>query len=99
MSFPGATFARINLGDATSSNPAIKRNGTAINFRLADDSADCAITSGAITSSSSLTISPAASVTPANNGQLTFEATSNTTITVKYKGSDGVVRSATLTLS
>jgi hypothetical protein len=46
-----------------------------------------------------LTWAPLASVTPATNGHLTFEKTSNTTITVKLKGSDGVVRSGTITLS
>lgn len=42
---------------------------------------------------------PASFSTPVNNGDLTFEATSNTTIKLKFKGSDGIVRSATLTLS
>lgn len=37
-------FTRLNLGGTTSSFPSIKRNGTAINFRLADDSADADIT-------------------------------------------------------
>jgi hypothetical protein len=46
-----------------------------------------------------LTLSPAASATPASNGQLAFEATSNTSLTVKYKGSDGTVRSVVLTLT
>ena len=46
-----------------------------------------------------ITWKPAASQTPVNNGDLTFEATSNTTVTVKLKGSDGVVRSAALTLA
>lgn len=99
VSFPGATFNRINLGDATSANPAIKRNGTGIDFRTADDASFCSIASGAITSSSNLTITPSASVTPASNGQLTFEATSNTSLTIKYKGNDGIVRSVALTLS
>lgn len=39
------------------------------------------------------------SVNPQNNGELVFECTSNTQFKVKYKGSDGVVRSGTLTLS
>jgi hypothetical protein len=43
--------------------------------------------------------SPGASVTPANNGQVTVELTNNTTLTFKAKGSDGTVRSATLTLA
>jgi hypothetical protein len=42
---------------------------------------------------------PDASVTPATNGELTFEATNNSTITVKYKGSDGTVRTATIALT
>lgn len=42
---------------------------------------------------------PPASTTPAANGDLVVQATSNTSLTFKYKGSDGVVRSASLTLS
>jgi hypothetical protein len=34
----GTSFNRIQLGGTTSSFPAIKRNGAAIDFRLADDS-------------------------------------------------------------
>lgn len=52
-----------------------------------------------ITFNANATWRPAVSVTPANNGELTFEATSDTSVTVKMKGSDGVVRSAVLTLS
>lgn len=46
-----------------------------------------------------LTLSPSASLTPAANGDLMIEATSNTSITIKFKGSDGTVRSTVLTLS
>jgi len=42
---------------------------------------------------------PGASVTPVKNGDVVIEATNNTTLTFKLKGSDGVVRSATLTLT
>ena len=42
---------------------------------------------------------PSASVNPGSNGILVVEATNDTTLTFKYKGSDGVVRTATLTLS
>ena len=47
----------------------------------------------------SLRFKPDSTSNPVNNGDLIFEATSNTQLNVKYKGSDGVVRSATLTLS
>ena len=46
-----------------------------------------------------LRLKPLASVTPSVNGELAFELTNDTTIKVKVKGSDGVVRSATLTLA
>lgn len=46
-----------------------------------------------------VTLTPPASVTPANNGEMTFQLTSDTSLTVKVKGSDGVVRSTSLTLA
>jgi hypothetical protein len=42
---------------------------------------------------------PGSTVSPTANGDLVLEATSNTSITVKFKGSDGVVRSSVLTLT
>jgi len=50
-------FSRLNFGGTTSSFPAIKRNGTAINFRLADDSADCGITASTAIFSGAVTLS------------------------------------------
>lgn len=57
-------FSRIQLGGSTSSFPAIKRNAAAINFRLADDSADAAITAAAGTFSG-LVLTPATSTSSA----------------------------------
>jgi hypothetical protein len=42
---------------------------------------------------------PAASATPVNIGDLVFEATSNTSLTLRFKGLDGVVRSVALALA
>jgi len=42
---------------------------------------------------------PPSSTTPVLNGQMVFELTSNTSLTIKVKGSDSVVRSTILTLS
>lgn len=50
-------------------------------------------------SSSNLVVKPQAVSTPVSNGDMTFELTNNTTLTIKAKGSDGVVRSATLELT
>ena len=47
-----------------------------------------------------LTLAPGASVAdPAANGQVNFELTSDTTFTIQAKGSDGTVRTGTVTLS
>lgn len=46
-----------------------------------------------------LELRPSSSRTPSSNGDLSIEATNNTTLTFKLKGSDGTVRSGTVTLS
>lgn len=48
-------FTRLQLGGTTASFPAIKRNGAALNFRLADDTADANITAGALTATGAIT--------------------------------------------
>ena len=42
---------------------------------------------------------PGTSVTPVDNGDVVFELTSNTTFTIRAKGSDGTTRSVALTLA
>lgn len=42
---------------------------------------------------------PGTSVTPVDNGDVVFEATANTTFTIKLKGSDGTIRTVALTLA
>lgn len=42
---------------------------------------------------------PGNSVTPVDNGDVVFELTNNTTLTIKAKGGDGTVRSIALTLA
>ena len=46
-----------------------------------------------------VTLKPPAISVPAAIGDLVFQLTSNTALVIKVKGSDGVVRSATLTLA
>jgi len=46
-----------------------------------------------------LVIETSNSVSPKRPGSLVFELTSNTSLTVKVMGSDGVVRSVALTLA
>jgi len=54
---------------------------------------------GAVNVDGDLIVNPSSSKSPTSNGELLFEATNDTTITVKFKGSDGVVRSGTISLS
>lgn len=44
-------------------------------------------------------IKPKAAAVPVGNGEMTFELTSDTTLNVRVKGSDGVIRSAALVLA
>lgn len=44
-------------------------------------------------------IEPQASATPNKPGQMVFQLTSDTSLTIKINGSDGVVRSVALTLA
>ena len=53
----------------------------------------------AFQSADSLIIRPPTDSTPHLPGSMTFQLTNNTTLSVKVKGSDGVVRTATLTLA
>lgn len=49
--------------------------------------------------SKGVVINPQASSVPAGVGDMTFQLTNDTTLVVKVKGSDGTIRSATLTLA
>lgn len=42
---------------------------------------------------------PGASVAPVDNGDVVFEFTNNTTLTIKGKGADGTIRTVALTLA
>ena len=49
--------------------------------------------------SDQVVINPVASATPVGIGDMVFQLTNNTTLVIKVKGSDGTVRSVTLTLA
>lgn len=49
--YAGTDFSRLQFGGTTNAFPAIKRNGAAIDFRLADDSGYCGIVSGGVNTS------------------------------------------------
>lgn len=80
-------------GDGNATWEVKTRSGDTLATRLSINS------SGAVDVAGDFVHSPSSSKNPTSNGELLFEATSDTTITVKYKGSDGVVRSGTISLS
>ncbi len=49
--------------------------------------------------SNAVVLNPVASAVPTGIGDMVFQLTNNTTLVVKVKGSDGTVRSVTLTLA
>ena len=56
-------------------------------------------TAGNLVLSGTLFQSPNANVVPPANGQLAFEVSNNTTVTLKLRGTDGTVRSLALTVA
>jgi hypothetical protein len=84
-----ARFGTLNLGTGVARDVSIIRGGVE-SVRYGSTGA---------TFTAAIIQKPAASVTPANNGELMVEATSNTSLTFKFKGSDATVRSIALTLT
>ena len=83
------------LGPAGALNSVIAFSDGAGNVRL-----DYGYTNASVWSfSSNIVLRPPASATPAVNGDLTFQATSNTSLAFKFKGSDGTVRTGSITLA
>lgn len=101
------SFDRLQFGGTTSSFPAIKRNGAAINFRLADDSAAAAVTALTFNGVALVTGGTATKylsedgtyTTPAGGGGITIGTTtitSGTSTRILYNNA-GVVGEYTLT--
>jgi hypothetical protein len=91
--FATSSFALLQLGGSTSAFPAFKRSAATLQARLADDSGFADFQARNIIEN------PVASLALAANGQHGVEATNNTTLTLKLRGSDGVTRSVALTLA
>jgi hypothetical protein len=77
--YTATDFGRLQFGGTTSSFPAIKRNAAAINFRLADDSADAAITAASISGTGIVTASSGTAIAAGgvNTAGFKFSSTAN----------------------
>lgn len=92
----GISVARgLDVYNSDSGPLNISANSAAIQFCVNNLTSACAL----FDSSGNFILRPTASITPAANGDLAFQATSNTSLTFKLKGSDGTVRSGSITLS
>jgi hypothetical protein len=79
--------AQLNTGNTA--QPYLKTVGNAVSTAYA----------ATLESPNGLAIPLLTTMTPARNSDMTFELASNTSLVVKVRGSDGVVRAATLTLA
>ncbi len=101
---PNGLAVEGNTGFGTT-NPSAKVHSVATTeqFRIGYDAANYASfivnSMGQLKMAAPLTWRPPSSYIPSANGDLTVEATSNTSLTFRLKGTDGTVRSASLTLS
>lgn len=95
-----ATFTVDAQGRLTAaSNATIAIANTAVSglgTMSTQDANNIAVTGGSV---GAITYKPASTATPANNGDMVFELTDDTTLTIKVKGSDGNVRLVALTLT
>jgi hypothetical protein len=93
-------FGTTSTGSATISDRLILNEDGHL-YPTSDNAYFCGVSVGRWQNINSvnLTLTPPASVTPANNGEVTFQLTDNTHLVIKVKGSDGTVRSNTLTLA
>jgi hypothetical protein len=90
----GTDFSRLQLGGTTNLFPAIKRNGAAIDFRLADDSAMCNISAATFYGIGTFTALASNNINIGNvnyNSQMLFISGTNTTTVLALKNDQVVI--------
>jgi hypothetical protein len=82
---------------------SIQQNGSKFGVGLSTDIVCNNISAGIVSATnlivSGITTVGLASTSSPSNSQMSFELTNNTTLTIRVRGSDGVVRSGIVTLS
>jgi hypothetical protein len=77
-------FSRLQFGGTTSSFPSLKRSGTEIQARLADDSGDATLTAGTLKSGGSALIGVGTAIPAGGNNGIGFKGTSATNFGVFF---------------
>ena len=80
----GTDFSRLQFGGTTSSFPSLKRSGTEIQVRLADDSGDATLTAGTLKSGGSALIGVGTAIPAGGNNGIGFKGTSATNFGVFF---------------
>lgn len=75
----GTTFSRVNFGTAIVTNPALKVSGAGLIVRLADDSANAALTTAALTTTGSVFVTGAGSAFGVGNTSMVNTSPTATT--------------------
>lgn len=89
----GTLFVRPHTGSNLGSDELVQLSGLASRDGIQYNATSLRFENGPIV------ITAPASVTPALNRDVAFQLTSNTSLTIKVKGTDGTVRSANITLA
>ncbi len=95
----GANIQMFGESHASLANDTLLRSGTSTKLQWDDSGSTWNFQNQDVTGIKELEFAPGTSVTPVSNGDVVIEATNNTTLTFKLKGTDGTVRSGTVTLS
>ena len=96
----GNSFEIVKVTAVVGNNWTVIRaqEGTTAQIWQPNSRIECRITAGTLSISPNVVQLPA-TITPVNNGDMSFQLTSNTQLTIKVKGTDGIVRSANITLA
>jgi len=98
LGFKASTASPALTGVPTAPTAAVGTNTTQL-ATTAFVNAEIANGTASKADKDSTVLTPATSATPPANGDLVFERTSDTSLTLRLKGTDGVVRSVALTLA
>ncbi|WP_259384370.1 hypothetical protein, partial [Bacillus thuringiensis] len=100
---PGGTGLRLRnempISFSTNRDRTMEFTNGFLNYRVGGTPVFQVSDGGQLQIQSAIYFFPGPSVTPGANGMMTLEGTSNTLAKLKFKGTDGVVRSSSFTLS
>ena len=92
------SFTQINIGPTAGVGTVVINSGTNLGIGTANPTSPLHVVGTALITGIT-TVGLGTTSTPPSNSQLSFELTSNTNLVIKVRGTDGVLRSANITLA